>query len=256
MPIRDLLKKKDKHSEQGSSSPSSPETPEFKIFRSDTNTTEEISPPNFAGDRNPVDGSADQRGNRLFKPRNRSISGASGASDTSASDRPSSRQHRRLSERLHLRKDVTSANVPIDLPAIIPSTGDGEKGAEELQWEKRATMLARKNEETISRPTTPARSTRPDLEGLRDLTLSEDSGRRERSVSSKKADDNIQEAIRLHEAGQLEVATKMFGRLADPNGENNALSQVLYGLALRYVCCTALRSIQAPLSLSMNRTEY
>ena len=31
----------------------------------------------------------------------------------------------------------------------------------------------------------------------------------------------------------LTSSTKMFGRLADPNGENNALSQVLYGLALR-----------------------
>jgi hypothetical protein len=27
----------------------------------------------------------------------------------------------------------------------------------------------------------------------------------------------------------------MFGRLANPNGANNALSQVLYGLALRLV---------------------
>lgn len=27
----------------------------------------------------------------------------------------------------------------------------------------------------------------------------------------------------------------MFGQLADPNGTNNALSQVLYGLALRLV---------------------
>lgn len=64
---------------------------------------------------------------------------------------------------------------------------------------------------------------------------------------------NIQEAIRLHETGgkwqshdyyymqngllgiaELEVSTKMFGKLADPNGANNALSQVLYGLALRY----------------------
>lgn len=27
----------------------------------------------------------------------------------------------------------------------------------------------------------------------------------------------------------------MFGKLADPNGANNALSQVLYGLALRFV---------------------
>lgn len=33
---------------------------------------------------------------------------------------------------------------------------------------------------------------------------------------------------------ELEVSTKMFGKLADPNGANNALSQVLYGLALRY----------------------
>lgn len=31
----------------------------------------------------------------------------------------------------------------------------------------------------------------------------------------------------------LEQSTEMFGRLADPNGANNALSQVLYGLALR-----------------------
>lgn len=31
----------------------------------------------------------------------------------------------------------------------------------------------------------------------------------------------------------LRRSTAMFGRLADPDGENNALSQVLYGLALR-----------------------
>jgi hypothetical protein len=54
-----------------------------------------------------------------------------------------------------------------------------------------------------------------------------------RPVSSQKTDDNIQKAINLHEAGELEEATRMFGRLADPNRENNALSQVLYGLALR-----------------------
>lgn len=32
----------------------------------------------------------------------------------------------------------------------------------------------------------------------------------------------------------LERSTEMFGHLADPNGANNPLSQVLYGLALRY----------------------
>lgn len=38
-----------------------------------------------------------------------------------------------------------------------------------------------------------------------------------------------------HRASDLSRSTEMFGRLADPNGANNALSQVLYGLALRSV---------------------
>lgn len=62
-------------------------------------------------------------------------------------------------------------------------------------------------------------------------------------VGDKRADDNIQEAIRLHEEGSLEEATRMFGRLADPGGENNALSQVLYGLALRYGILSSLISL-------------
>ncbi|BAE55645.1 unnamed protein product [Aspergillus oryzae RIB40] len=33
---------------------------------------------------------------------------------------------------------------------------------------------------------------------------------------------------------ELEKSTEMFRQLADPNGANNALSQVLYGLALRH----------------------
>ena len=58
-------------------------------------------------------------------------------------------------------------------------------------------------------------------------------GSKEGIVGSPKVDDNIQEAIRLHEEGSLEEATNMFARLADPMGQNNAMSQVLYGLALR-----------------------
>ena len=34
----------------------------------------------------------------------------------------------------------------------------------------------------------------------------------------------------------------MFGRLADRDGDNNALSQVLYGLALRYATTEQLQS--------------
>jgi hypothetical protein len=34
-------------------------------------------------------------------------------------------------------------------------------------------------------------------------------------------------------SAELEKSTQMFGILADPSGANNALAQVLYGLALR-----------------------
>ena len=250
MPLRDFLKKKDKVSESQASE-EAPEVPEFKFYRSDTHTQERIDPPTFAGDHNgpvAVDGPAEGKSSRLFKSRNRSASAASGISVSSnASDRPSSRQgsSKRLSERLHLkRNDNTSAIVPNDLPAItLDEDEDGGEGRES-QWEKRATILARKNEESRSRPTTPSGPT-ADLEKFGDLRLhgSHKSHKRDRSVSSKKGDDNIQEAIRLHEAGELEVSTKMFGRLADPNGENNALSQVLYGLALRYVQLSCLATI-------------
>ena len=43
----------------------------------------------------------------------------------------------------------------------------------------------------------------------------------------------------LISVADLTASTEMFGRLASPNGQNNALAQVLYGLALRYVCCCA-----------------
>jgi hypothetical protein len=238
MPLRDLLKKKDKHAEREAEDV--PAAPEFKFYRSDTNHQVEIDPPGFDDGLNgpgAVDGSAEGRGNRLFKQRNRSVSNASGVSVSSnASDRPSSRHSssKRLSERLHLRKsEATSASVPDDLPAISADAEQEGGDAKESQWEKRATILARKNEESRSRPSS-AVGPAPDIERFGDMKLG-GGHKRDRSVSSKRADDNIQEAIRLHEAGELEVSTKMFGRLADPNGENNALSQVLYGLALRYV---------------------
>jgi hypothetical protein len=57
------------------------------------------------------------------------------------------------------------------------------------------------------------------------------------SVSDIESDETIQEAIRLHEAGELTKATEMFGRLAE---RGNVLSQVLYGLSLRHGWgCTA-----------------
>jgi hypothetical protein len=131
----------------------------------------------------------------------------------------------------------------MNLPEIVAYTPDGlpDKDTTESQWEKRATILAQENEKHRSAPTTPIRS--PSAE-FAEMHLGDDPTKwasRDRSrspkgqVSSKAIDDDIQEAIRLHEEGDLERSTVIFGRLADPKGANNPLSQVLYGLALRFV---------------------
>jgi hypothetical protein len=241
MPIRDLLKKKDKVAE--TNVPAQDEAPVFLFMRSDTNTQEIISPPTFNSTTSdpPVaygDGPTESRTSRLFKGRSRSASAASTASAssrTSEKSKQSSPKTKRLSQRLHLRRsEASSASVPDDLPEILVPSEEEDAGIES-QWEKRATMLARKNEQSRSRPTTPLGGSTADLGSFKNMAISGSPSNDEGVVSTKQIDDNIQEAIRLHEAGELEVSTLMFGRLADPNGENNALSQVLYGLALRYV---------------------
>jgi hypothetical protein len=241
MPFKDLLKKKDKHEVD---MPVEEEQPVFTFMRTDTHTQEIITPPSFSGDDPPsyVDGNTESRTSRLFKGRPRSTSitsNASGSSRASQKSKSDSPKTKRLSQRLHLRRsEVSSASVPDDLPEIQVPDDDQDTGAGvESQWEKRATILARKNEESRSRPTTPVGRSTAGLESFQDMNISGSSGKEKEKgvVSTKYVDDNIQEAIRLHEAGELETSTRMFGRLADPNGENNALSQVLYGLALRYV---------------------
>ncbi|OAA64308.1 Tetratricopeptide-like helical [Niveomyces insectorum RCEF 264] len=165
----------------------------------------------------------------------------------------------RLSHRLHLsRTPSTSSRVPADLPEIVlPSPEDNTGGAGgnrdapsfsslgtdpaaavESQWEKRATILALENERQRSRPTTPDSQQQERLGSRGRPTTATTATPRSRSnsaaVSSKELDAKIQDAIRLHEAGDLEQSTRMFGQLADPRGDNNPLSQVLYGLALRH----------------------
>ncbi|KAK9466905.1 hypothetical protein V1512DRAFT_262624 [Lipomyces arxii] len=44
----------------------------------------------------------------------------------------------------------------------------------------------------------------------------------------------LQEAIALYESGNLADSSRILCKLADPNTTNNALAQVLYGLALRH----------------------
>lgn len=194
--------------------------PQFTFMRTTTNTQEVIDPPLYPGDAKALQPNAYDTTPPKHKSRFRrsSHAGEPSAGDRSSQERPRSSGDKRasLGERLHLSRNrsasSSSVNVPEDLPEIEAKVGEGEE-----DWERRAMILAKSNpnqeNSTTARPAVTSRSVSTEC-------LVED-------------DVDIQEAIRLHEAGDLTRSTMMFGKLADPNGENNALSQVLYGLALR-----------------------
>ncbi|WEW58401.1 hypothetical protein PRK78_003869 [Emydomyces testavorans] len=227
MTFKDLLKKKDKVKNDGTSRPSSPAIapPEFKFVRSDTYTQEDIKFPSF-----------DDSSTTSFqetKPFGRLRRSSDASRNASSHERPPSRERadKRLSHHLHFNRTSRSASTSsVNLPANLPTVrNDGDAQDREAQWEERATLLAQGTINMMpSAPLSPRqRSRSPSLGKLNDPD----------------SDVNIQEAIRLHEAGarantpasaELTKSTEMFGRLADPNGQNNALSQVLYGLALRH----------------------
>jgi hypothetical protein len=121
--------------------------------------------------------------------------------------------------------------VPENLPEV---GGDGvaRTEEEEAKWEKRATVLV--TEGALNQAGGASRPTSPRVEVTTPLSPGIPKGRsRSPSINAPGDEETIQEAIRLHEKGNLEASTALFGRLADPNGHNNALAQVLYGLALR-----------------------
>ncbi|KXX78288.1 Protein DSF2 [Madurella mycetomatis] len=235
MGLRDKFKKKEGSENEGSAGLS---TPEFTFIRTDTFTQEVIHPPSGNGyEDSGAYLSADPQ-SAVRPRRSLDVFRSSRSRSASASSNHSSGA-RRLSQRLHLsRSPASSENVPQDLPDIIvPEGGEDDKDGTESQWEKRATMLARENEKNRSRPASPVYGSVPPV--IPQLRLGDEpaGGTPEpqgKVVSSKAIDEDIQEAIRLHEAGQLEASTALFGRLADPKGANNPLSQVLYGLALRH----------------------
>ncbi|KAI8630526.1 HCP-like protein [Xylariaceae sp. FL1651] len=258
MGLRDLIKKKDRLGEGDSAYPETLNKlagPEFTFIRSDTNTHEIIYPPSHpTGDQflsahelRPKPSKA-RRSLDVFRPRSRGNSVSSGDGDSNAK-----KDHHRLSHRLGLSRSAskTSEYVPEDLPQInvtitpdAPTTEEN-KEAYERQWEKRATILASANEERQrSRSRSISASPSPSFTNLGGLNDGNGTGggspdtspskRTNGVVSSREIDRDIQEAIRLHEDGDLERSTQLFGRLADPYGANNPLSQVLYGLALRH----------------------
>ncbi|KAK9354100.1 hypothetical protein V1523DRAFT_439708 [Lipomyces doorenjongii] len=149
---------------------------------------------------------------------------ASDASSTSSTFKHG--RHRSVSQ-------TPSVHVPEDLPAlpdevIVPGLERSDtviRRADEA-WENRAVALATKEMAGDSGV----------VHRMGRLSVADSGLARQRSpsVGTPEMDVNIQTAIDLHEKGDLVESTRMFGCLADPNGDNNALAQVLYGLALRH----------------------
>ncbi|RMJ26543.1 hypothetical protein PHISP_02590 [Aspergillus sp. HF37] len=260
MPLKEIVQKRDKlrdHRHTPTPEPSSAlPVPEIRFVRSDTTSQEAIDPhdndnedetDNPACGRprpgSPVDGSSPSRSRLSLFHRSRSPSASTTSTAHSNSPPACSRGERRLSQLLHLDRGRTTgsrnssgsslnanANVPADLPQINNDSAVDEQDRE-AQWEKRATLLVQRNPRFGASNLSSGCTTSSivDADG-RPGSRSSSPGR----VNDPEGDVNIQEAIRLHEAGDLETSTRMFGRLADPNGADNALSQVLYGLALRH----------------------
>lgn len=238
--LKDLLKKKDRI-EEGTQPQAPLNVPEFTFIRSTTEDSETIL---TIGDENKS--KTKQSGEHRRTLGFRSSSHLGTTKEPAATLTPEaesntrqlpvrSKSERRLSDVLHFKHRSrsrssaaeTSDNLPIDLPeapqaAVAPRPGSTEADEDtEAKWEKRATILAMNSplrDGRILSETSQGHKSRPPS-----ITISDATG-----------DVNIQEAIRLHEAGDLARSTDMFEQLANPNGANNALAQVLYGLALRH----------------------
>ncbi|KAG6041047.1 hypothetical protein E4U41_006138, partial [Claviceps citrina] len=234
---------------------------EFRFVRTDTTSQQIIQPPD-AGDGGglgsnqnlltprPNSARSPQRSLDVLRPGSRGRSGS-----VSSQTSHSSSGKRRLSERLlHLGRSSaeSSEHVPQNLPEITAPADPTDQS----QWEKRATMLVGQNSRNLARiapaempalpggepesesqlqlqpQLQPQPQPQPQMLGLQPQGSRSRSPSPAPAVSSKAIDEDIQEAIRLHEEGDLAKSTEMFGRLADPQGANNPLSQVLYGLAL------------------------
>ena len=246
MTLKDILKKKEKIKQDVTPSTVSTSEPDpmaegFTFLRSDTNTQEVIQPPSFTSESTEPSPPKNQK--RLSSHFSR-LRSASDAPIHSAQTGVSAKSEKRLSQRFHLNRSRTpsasSVNVPTDLPEIQDLAVPGEET--EARWEERATMLAKGNPNNKPGPLENGRSkgeTAEDQMYQERYPQERPPDPQEglivrpgvtRSVSSAKADENIQEAIRLHEIGDLTNSTAMFGRLAD----SSAMAQIMFGLALRH----------------------
>lgn len=260
--LRNILHKRDELTEPTEP----PATPEFKLIRSDTHTQEIITTQDSDADllSSPTQEtrSSPRRSFQLFNRSSRA---------GSASSQSPPRRERRLSTLLHLdsrsrSNSRDSVNLPADLPQIEDDQG-ASKQEREAQWEKRATVLVQRNpqfgysgsslpgqvEEPVGLGVEQARSrsssrsrvvSDPDTDvGCVYLYFEVVELMAFRSIFKKRFDYMKLEvssfniywvfSLTFYTRVDLERSTHMFGQLADPNGANNPLSQVLFGLALR-----------------------
>lgn len=257
--LKDLLKKKEKiatdptntnvvqEKQEPHGQPAGLAVPEFKIVRTTTESEEVVQAPDYPEDDAPASTTSPRKSRKSGEQKRHTLGFRSRSHSAQGKDAPAQGQdekslpirqkgERRLSARLHLHRtpsaESSSQHLPGDLPdapdavGTKQATGEGNEEVNEhreAQWEKRATLLAQSN------PLLDGSGPQPSSDQTRSRSKS-----RSPSVSDKRGDDDIQEAIRLHELGELGLSTAMFGRLGDPKGANNALAQVLYGLALRH----------------------
>jgi TPR repeat protein len=240
MALKDLLKKREEISQDASEkspAPETPPTPEFTFMRTDTNTQEIIQPPIFAGDNDRAHAPSEHLTTSPKRSLGRFRKSSNASTTSRSSEKESNPPSKRLSQRLHLSRasSASSVHIPSDLPAIPDHyRQNADEQEKEAQWEERATRLVKENG---SMPVSRGESIHPPAEDMSQMNIAaadapaSRSSSRPRSISDAAGDENIQEAIRLHEAGDLTKAAEMFGRLAETG---NVLSQVLYGLSLRH----------------------
>ena len=181
MPLKDLLKKRDKiRDDAGNTQLADQAQPatEFTFLRSDTNTQELIQPPSFPGEDTPPKPTQEHHTSKL-------VSRFRSSSNASVSSKGSSKGEKRLSQRLHLRSasraSSISSNIPEDLPAIEGAPEGSEE--REAKWEERATILAKENPLVHQSPATVRQQA-----GLRSRGNSESRPKVTRNLSDAKGD--------------------------------------------------------------------
>lgn len=236
--IRELLRKKEKIKSEGPEHEAiplpaaAPAEPEFKFFRSTTNTQEEITPPSMPGDLDLPQPSSPKGSRRIsglhFRrtPRSRASShtppGAVETTEKSTESRTASEPGNDRGKRLSARLDKlhigprsrstsqSSTHVPEDLPEIKRGGADGG----EVEWEERAVLLARKNAQSRDGQEASASTVAGGSDDAYRQALAGDGAGGE-GEGGKQADDeaDLQEAIRLHEAGGRDTKPLSFHRV-------------------------------------------